>query len=150
MYKKLLNDLKYVEIVEVPLRGKIKGLYSDGVVGISKYIRTSNEKACILAEELGHYHTTYGNILDQSKIENRKQERRARAWAYEKLVPLTSILEAHWTGIQNQYELAEFLEVTEEFLHEAITYYKSKHGLYYEIDNCLIYFEPLGVVEKIF
>ena len=42
---------------------------------------TDIEKSCVLAEELGHYYTTVGDILDQSDDGNRKQERRARLWA---------------------------------------------------------------------
>ena len=36
------------------------------------YIET--EKACVLAEELGHHYTTVGDIIDQKESENRKQE----------------------------------------------------------------------------
>ena len=45
---------------------RIKGLYSDGTIAISTDMKTDAEKACVLAEELGHHYTTYGNILDQS------------------------------------------------------------------------------------
>ena len=38
------------------------------------------EKASVLAEELGHYYTTVGNILDQEDAGNRKQEHKARTW----------------------------------------------------------------------
>ena len=30
------------------------------------------EKACVLAEELGHHYTTIGDIIDQKESENRK------------------------------------------------------------------------------
>jgi len=146
--KKLLSNLKHVEVIEIPLCGKIKGLYADGVIAINKHM-TNKEKICVLAHELGHHFTTYGNILDQSKVENRKQEHRACAWSYKELIPLRSFLEAHQKGIYTRYELAEFLEVTEEFLEKAIQYYKKKHGLYYEVDNYLIYFEPLAVLKKV-
>lgn len=129
--------------------GKLKGLYIDGNIALSPSIRSYAEKACILAEELGHHHTTCGNIMDQSRVENRKQERRARAWAYEKLVSLRGLIHASKHGIRNRHELAEFLGVTESFIEEAISYYKDKYGLFYEIGNYIIYFEPLGVF-KIF
>lgn len=129
--------------------GALKGLYIDGNIALSPSIETLSEMACVLAEELGHYYTTVGNILDQSKVENRKQERRARGWAYERLASLTSLIDASKRGIRNRYELAEFLGVSERFVEEAIQYYRDKHGLYYEIDNYIIYFEPLGVFEKI-
>ncbi|QDI90167.1 hypothetical protein EPH95_02425 [Salicibibacter halophilus] len=37
---------------------------------INQNISTRSEKACILAEELGHYHTTSVNILDKQKFVN--------------------------------------------------------------------------------
>lgn len=56
---------------------KNKGLYSDDCVWINKCL-SEREKACILAEEIGHYHTSSGDILDQNDIRNVKQERAAR------------------------------------------------------------------------
>lgn len=44
--------------------------------------------------------------------------------------------------------MAEFLGVTEEFLSEALSAYKSKYGIYKAIDHYLIYFYPtLTIVE---
>jgi hypothetical protein len=148
-YEKLLREaqLASVEVYEKQMRPSIKGLYSNKIVWINKHISTSIEKRCILAEELGHYHTSHGTILDQSKLQNRKQENRARNWAYERLIPLSKIVQAHRVGIRNKYELADFFDVTEEFLERAINWYKEKHGLFKSIDGLTIYFEPLGVLE---
>mgnify|MGYP001267666426 CR=1 FL=1 len=129
--------------------GNFKGLYVDGNIALNHAIETRAEKACVLAEELGHYHTTCGNILDQSKAVNRKQERRARAWAYERLVSLPSLIDASKHGIRNRYELAEFLGVSERFIEGAIQYYRERHGLYREMGDYIIYFEPLGALKKL-
>lgn len=128
--------------------GNFKGLYVDGNIALNHATETRAEKACVLAEELGHYHTTCGNILDQSKAVNRKQERKARAWAYEKLVSLRGLIHASKHGIRNRHELAEYLGVSERFIKEAVQYYKEKYGIYHEIGNYIVYFEPLGVLEK--
>ena len=74
-----------VYVLEKPLKGRIKGLYSDNVILISKNLTSDIEKYCVLAEELGHHHTTDGDILDQTSVDNRKQELRARSWAYNEL-----------------------------------------------------------------
>lgn len=150
LYEKLLieADNEGLKIYERDI-GNLKGLYVDGNVALSPTIETLSEKACVLAEELGHYYTTCGNILDQNKVENRKQERRARGWAYEQLVSIPKIVEASKHGIRNRYELAEFLGVSERFVEEAIQYYKDKHGTYLKMENYIIYFEPLGVLRKI-
>lgn len=148
-YEKLMIKYeKNVKIKEKPLRYGFKGLYKNNKIIIDSNIEISNEKACILAEELGHHFTTYGDIIDQSDIRNVKQELRARAWAYERLVRMVDLINAHKAGIKGRYELADFLEIPEWFLLEAIEYYKSKYGTCYKIDNYLIYFSPnFGIME---
>lgn len=150
LYEKLLREATHhgLDIYEEPMAPTIKGLYGDKVIWINKHISTTSERTCVLAEELGHYHTTIGDILDQSNITNRKQELRARKWAYEKLVPLTSLINAYKSGVQNKYELADHLGVTEAFLEKAIQHYKEKHGLYKIIGRYTIQFEPLGIFES--
>lgn len=148
-YEKLM--IKYqkdVKIKEKPLKYGFKGLYKNNKIIIDSNIETNKEKACILAEELGHHFTTHGDIIDQSDVRNVKQELKARAWAYERLVGIVALINAHKAGVKSRYELAEFLEIPEWFLLEAIEYYKSKYGTYYKIDNYLIYFSPnFGIME---
>lgn len=50
----------------------LKGFYTDGNIAINTSVNDSREKTCVLAEELGHYYTTTGDILDQSDTMNRK------------------------------------------------------------------------------
>ena len=57
------------------------GLLKGKRIAIRKDIETQAEKSCVLAEEIGHYVTSTGNILDQAKVGNRKQEYRARLYA---------------------------------------------------------------------
>lgn len=149
MYEQLISELEEneIDLIEIPLKGALKGLYSDNTIAINSNIVTIKEKTCVLAEELGHYHTSCGDILDQSKVENRKQERRARAWGYERLVGIVNLINAFKLGIKNRYELAEYLDVTEEYIEEALKYYQQKHGLYYQIDNYVVYFNPFSVLE---
>lgn len=134
-------------VKEKPLRaydGRIKG----NRVAIRKDITTTTEKACVLAEELGHYHTTSGDILKQETWLDHKQEQSARFWAYNRLVGLRGIIDGFNAGCRNRYELASYLDVTEVFLQEALNSYKQKYGLCTTIDNYVIYFEPsLGVLE---
>lgn len=129
-----------------PLRandGRIKG----NRIAIRADLNTK-EKKCVLAEELGHFYTSTGDIMDQSTIENRKQEQKAREWAFNKLIGLCGLLNAYKAGCQNIHEVAEYLDITEEFLSEALTCYRRKYGSYVSIDNYIIYFEPhLGVLD---
>ncbi|MCY7576170.1 ImmA/IrrE family metallo-endopeptidase [Bacillus pumilus] len=149
MYEALLTEASFLGIDTyekyMPLR--LKGLYSKNVILINKNMDTSCEKACVLAEELGHYYTSSGDILEQDTIEKRRQEKIARTWAYEKLVPLSKIVQAHKETIRNRYELAQYLEITEEFLDNAIKRYKEKYGATVNYGEYTICFEPLGVIE---
>ena len=148
-YERLQLEHDCVHIAEMDLSdvSGLKGLYYNGCIAIEQGL-SSNEKSCILAEELGHHYTTVGNILDQSSVSNRKQELRARMWAYNKLIGLLGIVKSYEHGGRSLYDMAEYLEVTEEFLKDALERYRQKYGMYTVVDNYIIYFEPgLGVVK---
>lgn len=146
-YEDLLKEAENNGLIvkEKPLRA-YKGRFKGNRIAIKKDLNYTDKK-CTLDEELGHYHTTAGDILDQSDINNRKQERIARAWAYGRLIGIIGLVSAYKYGCKNGYEIAEYLHVTEEFIQEALEYYKQKYGLQYQIDNYLICFEPLSVLE---
>ncbi len=131
---------------EKPLKscnGRIKG----NRIAIKNTL-TTTEKKCVLAEELGHYYTTVGSILNQDSAQNRRQEQQARLWSYNKLIGLNGIINSYRHGCQNLAEMSEYLEVTQEFFSEAIKKYRSKYGIFTTLDNYIIYFEPeLAVIE---
>lgn len=148
-YEKLLHEasIKNISVDEAyPFKGNTSGLYIDGNIALSDKLITSKEKACVLAEELGHHYTSVGNIIDMTDIQNRKQERQARLWAYNKQIGLHGIVKAYEHGCKNTHEIAEYLEVTEEFLNDTIECYRSKYGVYTTFDNYIIYFIPNLIV----
>lgn len=130
---------------EKPLRAN-KGRIKGNRIAIRQDL-TEIEKKCVLAEELGHHYTTSGDILEEKTIPDRKQELQARLWAYDKLIGLMGIVNSYKAGCRNQHEMAEYLEVDEQFLVAALERYTSKYGKYTTIDNYMISFEPLGVLE---
>lgn len=149
-YEKLLNEVLHndIDIYEEPMQPRIKGLYSDNVIWLNKNLPTNVEKAVVLAEELGHYHTTVGNILDQSNVNNRKQEKMARKWAWDYLVTPKKLIEACEDGCRSMFEIAEMLDITEDFLKEGLTFYKEKYGTQIQVDdNHILYLDPLGVLK---
>ena len=149
-YEDLLmeSDRNHLITKEKPLpvsKGRIKG----NRIAIRRDL-TEREKKCVLAEELGHHYTAAGDILDQSSVSNRKQELRGRAFAYNRLVELMDIVNAYKHGCASLAESAEYLDVTEEFLKEALSYYKGKYGRYTAIGNYVIFFEPsVSVLELV-
>ena len=150
-YEELLNDADQSNVIvtdKFDLSGtRLKGLYCDGTIALNSDMYIESEKACVLAEELGHHYTTIGDIMDQTDISNRKQERRARILAYHKLLSLDDLIDSYKCGCHNRFEIAEHLNVTEEFLVDCLKYYKEKYGLYVRKDNYLIYFERLGIMD---
>lgn len=123
------------------------GLISGRRIAIRRNIETQAGKSCVLAEEIGHHCTSSGDILDQTDIMHRKQEYRARFYGYNLKIGLTGLIRAYEAGCRNLYEMAEFLDATEEYLREAIQCYWSKYGICVAVDNYIIYFEPFAVMK---
>lgn len=141
-YELLLDECEKnnITVVEKKFKSKAKGLWKNGKIGISLGISTTAERNCILAEEYGHYKTTVGDITDLSDIRNLKQENVARAVAIKKLCSPDKIIEAIKAGSVDRYEIAEKLNITDDFFDDAIAYYSRKNG-YYESNGILIYFD---------
>lgn len=150
MYEELLQEAyrENIEVISLPFHENTKGLYCDGVIALNKNIPTTAERACILAEELGHHYTSYGDIIDTSEINNKKQEVKARRWAVKRLVTLKIIIKAFEAGCRNLYEMAEYLGMTEEFLRHAFKVYNNVYGKCKIYGRYVIYFDPPGVYEQ--
>lgn len=150
-YEELLLEAETsgIAIKELPLQssdGRIKGKR----IAIRNNIPTLTKKADVLAEELGHYYTSVGRIIEQDTINARKQERTARLWAYNKRIGLTGILKAFQNHCTSRYEIAEYLGVSEDTLAEALEYYRQIYGEGVMVDNYLVRFEPTLQVYEYF
>lgn len=147
-FESLLNE---ADVLGLPVTEKPFKTFDGRIKNNKIYLRkdmTVTSKKCVLAEELGHYHTTTGNILDQQSLSNRKQEQRARLWAYDRLIGLMGIVECFRAGCQTLSEMAERLDITEEFLVAALERYRQKYGEYITVNHYIVYFEPyLAVAE---
>lgn len=139
------KEIQFIE-TEIPVKS-VKGLYFDNTIIIDENIATDAERRCVLAEEIGHYETSNGNILDQGQLEAVKQEQRARRWAHLRLLSLDQLVACFENGLRNRYECAEYLNVTEAFFDECIKSYTQIYGPYVAHKDYLIYFKPLGVMK---
>lgn len=127
---------------EIVFDSDFHGLYKNSKIVLNKNKHsTTAEKACTMAEELGDHYKSSGNILDDRKINNRKQEYKARLYAYDKLIGLRGLVNAFNANCKNIYEMAEYLDVTPKFLADAIECYRSKYGLSAKLDNYGISFD---------
>ncbi|MBH4578881.1 ImmA/IrrE family metallo-endopeptidase [Staphylococcus aureus] len=144
-YEQLLMENQHVKIrdnVKLPIG--YDGVCTDFVILIDKNL-SETRKAEVLYEELAHHKLTYGNILDQSKWINRKFENYARRHGFISAVPLREIVEAYNYGVRNLYELSEYLQLSEEYILEAIEQYKKIYGIGTHYGEYSITFEPLRV-----
>lgn len=151
-YEELLDEAAQNNVLileNIHFESRSDGLINGDVIGLSDKLKTSVEKACIAAEELGHYHTTSGNIIDPTIPGNRQQEKKARLWAFNRMITLDKLILAWEHSCRNRYEIAEYLEVTEAFLQEAIDDYRSKFGITVTKGDYIITFEPTLDVRKI-
>lgn len=84
---------------------------------------------CVLAEELGHHHTTGMDLLSfarNSRYAAMKYERQSLWWATKFLIPLDQLTEACLNGITGIYALSEHFFVTERFVWTGLELYNEK------------------------
>ncbi len=91
-------------------------------IGLDKAVSGRQEKVC-LAHELGHCNTSgFYNVYSPLDIRE-KHERRANGWAIKRLIPERSLKSAVKSGLDSIFALAEYFDVTAEFMQKAIEYY---------------------------
>lgn len=144
-YENLLIENSNIDVVETSSLPHFQsGLYYEGTIYIKENM-SEYKKHETLAEEIAHHKITYGNILDQSKILNRKFEKKARRQAYESVISIQGIIDAYEHGVHNLHEMSLFFEVTEGFAKECIKHYSMKYGIGTHCGKYFITFEPLRV-----
>ncbi|MSA73273.1 hypothetical protein [Holdemania massiliensis] len=116
---------------------RIRAVYCDDVIGLSPLVDTDREKKCLLAEEFAHHQLNHGNILKDPH-----QETIARRSAHDRLIGLDGLIRACEAGCNSFNEVADYLDVTEEFLNEAIKEYASRYGTHAIKENYIIAFIP--------
>lgn len=141
------SHLTIIECIDMP-RG-LPGIYHDNVILINKRLETY-EKHCILAEELGHHETTYGDITKLDNIRNTKLEMVARSWGYEKIVSLDKLIECYKLGHRTVEDICLHLEVIPKYLFEAIKKYNQRFGISCIYKGYRIYFDPLNIEKEFF
>lgn len=93
-------------------------------IAIDQRLNVQQEREA-LAHELGH--CEYGGFYNRySRYDIRaKAERRADKWAFARLVPYGRLMQAVRHGVTEVWDLAELFDVSCEFMHRAIAYYKT-------------------------
>lgn len=90
---------------------------------------TNAEERSFLSHELGH-HVKGALYQKETPGFTRGQcEHKANKWAVHKLMPFRSLHTAFLKGYTEVWEIAEYFEVTEEFVIKAIEIYKQEGKL---------------------
>ncbi len=123
----------------------LPGLNVENIIYLNPNV-PNHELNSTIAEELGHYLTTVGNIVDQKTNEERKQERKARDVGATLIVSPYDIIECFNEGCQTAQQCAAHLEVTEQTFIDAVTYYSQRFDGIVTQDNHIIFFKPNGTL----
>jgi len=109
---------------------------------------TQNEYHSVLAEEIGHYETTAGDIIDLTNVQNKKLEIIARRWGYKKIVTLDDLIECYEKYITTVEEICAHLEIVPDFLEECLVHYRQQYGQDVFYEDYLIILDPLDIKRK--
>lgn len=144
-YETLISQYPQLTVKEVTsLPAKLAGLTMDNLILIDKH-RGKYERHGILAEEIGHYETTYGDITDLNNVRNLKLELFARRWGYKKIVSLDKLIECYTLNYISLEEVCTYLEITAEYLKTSIDHYSSSLGISVIHEGYQISFDPLFI-----
>lgn len=146
-YELLMMKYPQLVIKEKAMPRGLFGLYFDNEIHINKMLG-KYDKHCTLAEEIGHFETTYGDITDQSTVRNRQLEAIARRWAYNKIVSLDKIIECYLNGHTTLRDMCIHLEITPVFLKTSIDFYIAKFGGSKQHGEYIVMFDPLNVIKN--
>lgn len=92
-------------------------------------LRSNVDRKVKVAHELGHCATnSFYNKYAACDIRGKHEERASR-WAIKKLIPKDELIKAVSNGYIELWELAEFFDVTCEFMEKAIQYYKMQESV---------------------
>lgn len=95
-------------------------------------IRSAADEAVKLSHELGH--CVYGGFYNKyTPFDVRAQhENKANAWAVFRLIPWGKLKQAVKSGITEVWDLAEYFDVTEDFMRWALSYYTERKNYKFE------------------
>lgn len=117
-----------VDTREIPMPSMALELYGIKAIALHKDLSSNQERVC-LAHELGH-HVKGALYRKETPIFTRGQcEYKADKWAVHKLIPIRSLYAAFKKGCTEVWQLAEYFDVTEEFVQKTIEIYKQEGKL---------------------
>lgn len=125
-----LADAEHIAVYsfDLPQTHSLSLMNNDGscAVAIDPFgLNSTKDEKIRLAHELGHCVTgSFYNRYSDFDI-RAKSEYKADKWAIKKLIPKDELQDAFEQGYTEPWDLAEYFNVTEEFIIKAVNYYRS-------------------------
>ncbi len=92
-------------------------------------VRTVRQNRECMAHELGHHLKNAFYRIDSTLETRARQEERATRWAVQELVPKAELQVAIKKGYTEIWQLAEYFDVSYEFMTDAIRVHKLKKNI---------------------
>lgn len=130
IYEELYKDGVFFHTGDYGLDGECDSvIVSDGrhfgiFLDIEK-VRTPILELMAVSHEWAHYRTGSLYPLDADEVTRRKAENRADKAQIQRLIPQADYKAALAGGCRSVWELAEYFNVTEDFMRKAVTYYQT-------------------------
>lgn len=127
LYKKAKENNILIEYF--PMQ-KVKALSIPRTIVINplKINKKSEKKTCI-AHELGHQCTNSFYRINSPLETKSRLEERATRWAVNELISAEDLKQAFKKGLTEVWQLAEYFEVTEDFIRDAVRVHKLRGDL---------------------
>lgn len=90
--------------------------------------RTYRQNLQDTAEEIGHWKTTAGNIMETKTLYDQRQELEARQLGYMMIVGLDGLINCFDKGITTPWDIADYFECNIDYVWSALNTYKVKYG----------------------
>lgn len=125
-----LADEEHIPVYsfDLPQTHSLSLMNNDGscAVAIDPFgLNSTKDETIRLAHELGHCITgSFYNRYSDFDIKE-KSEYKANKWAIKKLIPKDELQAAFKQGYTEPWTLAEYFNVTEEFVIMAVNYYRA-------------------------
>lgn len=118
-----------ITYASLPLNGCLSFKYKNEYhIGIDpEQIKSTADECVKLAHDIGHCVTdSFYNKYSPLDLRS-KHEYKAKAWAIKTLMPFDKLKAVMKKGYEQPWELAEYFNVTEDFVHKALEYYESDY-----------------------
>ncbi len=136
--------LEYPELTIKETRKLPKGLpgINKGHMVLIDRKQSLYRKHFILAEEIGHYETTAGDITELDTIPKIKAEIVARRWGYEKIISLDDLVSCFEKKHLTAEDVAIDFEIELDDLKVILDHYFNKYGPSVQHKGYIINFDP--------